>query len=101
MDGVFILIQIQYVVGLYIIIDQHVHTFLQVLYKSDVDVFADPPSYPSILITVSAEHGPDTMAEINYSVPLRGINPINKKIYIIRSLRHGKQSIILDIVMFF
>ena len=68
-----------------------------------MDVFAsvDPPSYPSILITVSAEHGPDTMAEINYSVPLRGINPIDKKICIIRSLRHGKQSIILDIVMFF
>ena len=50
----------------------------------------DPPSYPSLMITVSAEDGPDTVTEINYSMPLKGINPNNKKIYIIRSLRHGK-----------
>ena len=77
----------------YIIIYLHVHTFLGIiLYKSDVDVFAsvDPPSYPSLMITVSAEHGPDTVTEINYSIPLKGINPNNKKIYIIPSLRHGK-----------
>ena len=56
----------------------------------DKSASEDPPSCPSILITVSAGHGPDTLDEINYTVPLRGINPINKKIYIIRSLRHGK-----------
>ena len=53
----------------------------------------NPPSCPSILITVSARHGPDTVDEINYSVPLRGIKPNNMKIYIVRSLgnsRNGK-----------
>ena len=35
---------------------------LQVLYKNDVDMFGfeNPPSCPSILITVSARHGLDT-----------------------------------------
>ena len=68
---------------------------LQVLYKNDVDMFGfeNPPSCPSILITVSARHGPDTVAEIKYGIPLRGIKPNNRKINIIRSLgntRSGK-----------
>ena len=53
----------------------------------------DPPSCASILITVSARHGTDTVTEIKYGIPLRGIKPNNMKIYIIRSLdnsRNGK-----------
>ena len=53
----------------------------------------DPPSCPSILITVSAEHGPHTVAKIRYGITLKGIKPNNTKIYIIRSLdnsRNGK-----------
>ena len=46
----------------------------------------DPPSYGSILITVSAEHRSDTVTRIKYCVPLRGIKPDNRKIYIVRSL---------------
>ena len=54
---------------------------------------ADHPFCPSILITVTAEHGPDTVDEIKYGIPLRGIKPDNTKIYIIRSFgisRNGK-----------
>ena len=64
----------------------------------------DYPSCPSTLTTVSAKDGHDTMTEIKYGISLRGIKPNNRKINIIRSLgnnRNGKQSIILDIVMFF
>ena len=53
----------------------------------------DPPSCPSILITLSAEHGPDTVAKIRYGITLKGIKPNNMSIYIIRSLdnsRNGK-----------
>ena len=53
----------------------------------------NPPSCPSILITVSAKHGPDTVDEIKYSITLKGIKPDNIKINIIRSLdnnRNGK-----------
>ena len=53
----------------------------------------DPPSCPSILITVSTRHGPDTVDEIKYGISLRGIKPDNMKIYIVRSLgdsRNGK-----------
>ena len=54
---------------------------------------ADPPFCLSIPITVTVEHGPDTVDEIKYCIPLRGITSNNKKIYIIRSLdnsRNGK-----------
>ena len=57
----------------------------------------DPPSCHSLLITVSARHGPDTEVEIKYGIPIRGTKPANRKIYIIRSLgnsRNGKLSII-------
>ena len=68
---------------------------LQVLYKRDVDIFSseDHPTCASVLITVSAKHEPDTVDEIKYSIPLRGIKPDNMKINIIRSLdnsRNGK-----------
>ena len=46
----------------------------------------NPPSVPSILITVLAKSGHITATEIKYSVPLKGIKPENKKINIIRSL---------------
>ena len=45
--------------------------------------------YPSILFTVSAMHGPDTVAEIKYSIQLRGIKP-KRKINIIPSTRNGR-----------
>ena len=51
-----------------------------------------PPNCPSILITVSARHGPDTMDEIKYGIPLRGIKPDNTKINIIRSLDNSRNS---------
>ena len=53
----------------------------------------DPPSCASILITVSAKHGPNTVDEIRYGIPLRGIKPDKAKINIIRYLgnnRNGK-----------
>ena len=53
----------------------------------------DPPSCPSILITVSAKHETNTVTEIKYGIPLRGIKPDKTKINIIRSLsnsRNGK-----------
>ena len=65
---------------------------LQILYKRVVDMFGsqNPPSYRSILITVSARHGPDRVDEIKYSIPLRGIKPDNMKINIIRSLDNSR-----------
>ena len=70
-------------------------SILQVLYKSDVDMFGsqNPPSCTFLLITVSAGHGPDTVDEIRYGILLRGIKPDNKKINVVRSLgnsRNGK-----------
>ena len=77
------------VVGLFYTVD--LCTFLddyEQIYKSDVDTFGseDPPSCASILITVSAEHRSDTVTRIKYYIPLRGIKPHNKKIFIVRSL---------------
>ena len=46
----------------------------------------NPPSVPSILVTVSAYSENNTGTRIKYSVPLKGIKPENKKINIIRSL---------------
>ena len=48
-----------------------------------------PPSFPSLLITVSAKHGPNTVEEINNSISFKGIEPDNMKIYIIRSLSNN------------
>ena len=52
----------------------------------------DPPSCPSILITVSARHGTNTVDEIKYGIPLRGIKPDKTKINIIRSLDNSRNS---------
>ena len=49
-------------------------------------VLQNPPSVPSILITVLAKSGHNTATEIKYSIPLKGIKPENRKINIIRSL---------------
>ena len=46
----------------------------------------NPPSVPSILITVSADSEHNAATRIKYSVPLKGIKPENRKINIIRSL---------------
>ena len=63
-------------------------TFILQIYKSDVDMFAaqSPPCFPSTLITISAEPGPDTVTTLNYSISLNGIKPENMKIPIIRSI---------------
>lgn len=45
----------------------------------------DPPYFPSILITVSVEDGPNTMTKLNYCLPVKGIKPDNTKIVIVRS----------------
>ena len=61
---------------------------IQVLYKNDVDIFGSkmPPQFPSILITISAEHGPNTVTTLSYPVSMKGIKSDNTKIYIVRSL---------------
>ena len=63
-------------------------TFILQISKSDVDMFAaqSPPSFPSILITISAEPGPNTVTTLNYFISLKGIKPDNMKIPIIRSI---------------
>ena len=63
-------------------------TFILYIYKSDVDMFASqsPPCFPSILITISAEYGPDTVSTLNCCMSLKGIKPDNMKIPIIRSI---------------
>ena len=55
-------------------------------------VSQNPPFCPSILITVSARHGTDTVDEIKYGILLRGIKPDNTKINIIRSLDNSRNS---------
>ena len=63
-----------------------------------------PACVPSILITVSADDRDDTVTILYYCIPLRGIKPDNRKLYIVRSLdsrRNGKYSILLYIVMSF
>ena len=94
MDGISTLIKTHWYIGYYRCTCIDVY-FLQVLFKSDIDILCsqNPPSCPSILITVSARHEPDTVDEIKYGISLRGIKPDNMKIYIIRSLdnsRNGK-----------
>lgn len=44
------------------------------------------PSFPSILITISVEHGPNTVKKLHHSITLKGIIPNKKKIIIVRSL---------------
>ena len=64
------------------------YTFILQILKRDVDVFAtqSSPSFPFILITISAKPGPDTVTTLKYSISLKGIKPDNRKIYITRSI---------------
>ena len=48
-----------------------------------------PASVPFILITVSADDGPNTVTRLNYRVPLRGIKPDRE---IIQSLVNDRNS---------
>ena len=50
-----------------------------------------PASVPFILITVSADDGPNTVTRLNYRVPLRGIKPY-QEIFIIRSIGNDGNS---------
>ena len=54
----------------------------------------NPPSVPSVLITITADDGPDTVRQLKYCVPLRGINPDDMELYLIRSLGDSKYYII-------
>ena len=64
------------------------YTFILQIYKSDVDKFAAQslPCFSSILITISADYGPNTVTTLNYFISLKGIKPDNMKIPIIRSI---------------
>ena len=50
-----------------------------------------PASVPFILVTVSADDGPNTVTRLNYHVPLRGIKP-DQEIFIIRSIGYDRNS---------
>ena len=65
--------------------------------KSVVDSFGaqNPPCVPSRLITISAEQGINTVTRLKYCVPLKGINPDDMELYLIRSLGDGKYYIIV------
>ena len=64
---------------------------LQVLYKNAVDMFGseNPSSCLLILTTVSARHGPNTVAKIKYGIPIRGMKLNNRKVNI-RSLSYSR-----------
>ena len=64
------------------------YTFILQICQTDVDMFAAqyPPYFPSILISISADYGPDTVTTLNYFISLKGIKPENMKIPIIRSI---------------
>ena len=64
------------------------YTFILQIYKRDVDVFGtkSPPYFSSILITIIAEPGPNTVNRLKYSISLKGIKPDNMKIPITRSI---------------
>ena len=64
------------------------YKFILQILKSDVDMFPtqSPPSFPSILITISAQPRPDTVTTLNYFISLKGIKPDNANIPIIRSI---------------
>ena len=51
-----------------------------------------PPQFPSVLITISAEYGPNTVTTLNYHVSLKGIKSDNTKIYIVRSISSGSSN---------
>ena len=50
----------------------------------------NPPSIPSILITIAADDRPDTDTQLKYRVPLRGVEPDNMELYLIKSPGDGR-----------
>ena len=54
----------------------------------------NPPSVPSILITITADDRPDTVTQLKYRVPLKGVIPDDMELYLIRSLGDGKYYLI-------
>ena len=62
--------------------------------QSDVDMYGsqDPPYFPSILITVSVENGPNTVTKLNYCLPVNVIKPDNTKIVVVRSCSNTGKS---------
>ena len=44
-----------------------------------------PPYFPTLLITISVDDSPSTVRKIQYSVPLKGIEPNNIKICVVRT----------------
>ena len=62
------------------------------IHKSVVDKYVaeNPPSVPSIPITITADDRPDTVTQLKYRVPLKGVVPDDMELYLIRSLADGK-----------
>ena len=61
--------------------------------KSVVDSFGtqNPPPVSSRLITISAdEQTTNTVTQLQYCVPLRGVNPNDMELYLMWSLEDGK-----------
>ena len=65
--------------------------------KSEVDKYGaeNPPSVPSVLITITADSRPNTVTQLIYCVPLKGITPDDMELYLIRSLEDSKYYFIL------
>ena len=53
-----------------------------------------PPHFPQCLITITATPGDDTVKELNYPVPLRGIKSDTKQLNIVLTM--GKETYMLD-----
>ena len=69
------------------------------IHKSVVDKYGaeNPPSVPSILITITANDTPDPVTQLKYRVPLKGVIPDDMELYLIRSLGDGKYYLIDDV----
>ena len=65
--------------------------------KREVDKYGaeNPPSVPSVLITITADSRPNTVTQLIYCVPLKGITPDDMELYLIRSLEDSKYYFIL------
>ena len=56
----------------------------------------NPPSVPSVLITITADSRPNTVTQLIYCVPLKGITPDDMELYLIRSFEDSKYYFILN-----
>ena len=67
--------------------------------KNEVDKYGaeNPNSVPSILITITADDRPDTVTQLKYRVPLKGVIPDDMELYLIRSLGDGKYHLIHNV----